>query len=32
MRLSPCKGCDDQIQIILDKNLKVKTIAYWTPC
>ncbi len=30
--LSPCKICDDQIRIILDKNLKVKTVVYWTPC
>jgi hypothetical protein len=31
-RLSPCKGCDDQIHIILDKKLKVKIVAYWSPC
>jgi hypothetical protein len=30
--LSPCKTCDDRIHIILDKNLKVKAVAYWTPC
>jgi hypothetical protein len=31
-RLSPCKDCDDQIHIILDKKLKVKIVAYWSPC
>jgi hypothetical protein len=30
--LSPCKICDDQIHIILDSNLKVKAVSYWTPC
>jgi hypothetical protein len=30
--LSPCNSCDDQIRIILNKNLKVKAVAYWTPC
>jgi hypothetical protein len=31
-RLSPCKGCDDQIHIILNKKLEVKIVAYWSPC
>jgi hypothetical protein len=30
--LSPCKICEDQIRIILDKNLRVKAVTYWTPC